>query len=262
MKRINPYLNDESLAVPWIFPHAITVDGGADFRSATFEAACRAFGITIVLAPPNAPATKPHVERNFGTTSTDFAQWLAGSTGNSLLTVKHDNPTLTLDSVRLAFDAWITTVFMNKQHGGLRSPLFPVASGHRTRCTRRCSKSALEFSFRSERRTSLLFFPPKVGSSATKDRVPESQVRLAAGGGPSNRSLSGAPAGSRQARTFAIRFDPCNDNAVWVQHPETAEWIECWDKGSTIGCVDGGPRPRSGSSNALEPARRREAEDG
>ncbi|WP_314452817.1 hypothetical protein [uncultured Microbacterium sp.] len=84
MKRVNPYLDDESLAVPWIFPNAITVDGGADFRSATFEAACIAFGITIVLAPPHARTAKPHVERNFGTMSTDFATWLAGSTGNAV----------------------------------------------------------------------------------------------------------------------------------------------------------------------------------
>ena len=45
-----------------------------------------------------------------------------------------------------------------------------------------------------------------------------------------NRSLTGAAAGSRHARQFDIRYDPYNSNAVWVQHPETGEWIECWDK--------------------------------
>lgn len=233
MKRINPYLDDESLAVPWIFPHAITVDGGADFRSATFEAACRAFGITLVLAPPNAPATKPHVERNFGTTSTDFAQWLAGSTGNSVANRgKRDNPTLTLDSVRLAFDAWITTVFLNKQHGGLRSPLFPGREWTPNQMYAALFEvgPGVQLPFRAEDFLALL---PSEGRIISDEGI---EFRNRKYDSPlladlRNRSLSGAPAGSRQARTFSIRFDPCNDTAVWVQHPETEEWIECWDKG-------------------------------
>jgi hypothetical protein len=43
------------------------------------------------------------------------------------------------------------------------------------------------------------------------------------------RSLTGAKAGSTRARKFDISYDPFNTNAVWVHHPETQEWIECWD---------------------------------
>jgi hypothetical protein len=44
-----------------------------------------------------------------------------------------------------------------------------------------------------------------------------------------DRSLTGAAAGSTRARKFDISYDPYNSNAVWVRHPETDEWIECWD---------------------------------
>ncbi|WP_439901149.1 Mu transposase C-terminal domain-containing protein [Microbacterium azadirachtae] len=232
MKKINPYLDDDSLAVPWIFPHSITVDGGADFRSATFEAACRAFGIHLVLAPPNNATVKPHVERNFGTTSSDFATWLAGSTGNAVHNRgKRDVPILTLDSVRLAFDVWITTVFLNKQHGGLISPLFPGR-----RWTPNQMYAALfevgpgvQLPFRAEDFFALLPTAPRVISNegiAFRNRTYDSPFLADL----RNRSLTGAAAGSRRARQFDIRYDPYNSNAVWVQHPETGEWIECWDK--------------------------------
>ncbi|WP_029265175.1 MULTISPECIES: Mu transposase C-terminal domain-containing protein [unclassified Microbacterium] len=232
MKKINPYLDDDSLAVPWIFPHSITIDGGADFRSATFEAACRAFGINLVLAPPNAPTVKPHVERNFGTTSSDFATWLAGSTGNSVHNRgKHAVPILTLDSVRLAFDAWITTVFLNSQHRGLRSPLFPGRKWTPNQMYAALFEvgPGVQLPFRAEDFFALLPSEPRVISNegiTFKNRVYDSPLLADL----RNRSLTGATAGSRQARQFDIRFDPYNSNAVWVQHPETDEWIECWDK--------------------------------
>ncbi|GAA2051740.1 Mu transposase C-terminal domain-containing protein [Leifsonia soli] len=232
MKQVNPYLDDDSLAVPWIFPHAITIDGGADYRSATFEAACRAFGITLVLAPPRAPTAKPHVERNFGTISSDFATWLAGATGNSVANRgERDCPTLTMDSLRLALDAWITTVYLNKQHSGLRSPLFPGRAW-----TPNQMYSALfevgpgvQLPFRAEDFFALLPPARRVVSDegiAFRNRQYDSPLL----GNLRNRSVTGAAAGSRQARKFDIRFDPYNTNAVWIQHPETLEWIECWDK--------------------------------
>lgn len=232
MKKINPYLDDDSLAVPWIFPHSITIDGGADFRSATFEAACRAFGINLVLAPPNAPTVKPHVERNFGTTSSDFATWLAGSTGNAVHNRgKRDAPILTLDSVRLAFDVWITTVFLNKQHGGLRSPLFPGRKWTPNQMYAALFEvgPGVQLPFRAEDFFSLLPSEPRVISKegiAFRNRVYDSPLLADL----RNRSLTGAAAGSRQARQFDIRYDPHNSNAVWVEHPETGKWIECWDK--------------------------------
>lgn len=231
MKQVNPYLDDDSLAVPWIFPHAITIDGGADFRSATFEAACRAFGVTLVLAPPNAPTVKPHVERNFGTTSSSFATWLAGATGNSVANRgKRDNPTLTLDSVRLAFETWITTVYLNTQHGGLKSPLFPGREWTPNQMYAALFEvgPGVQLPFRAEDFFALLPTKTRVISSEgiefnnrTYDSPLLADLR--------DRSLTGAASGSTQARRFDISYDPYNHNAVWVRHPETNAWIECWD---------------------------------
>lgn len=232
MKRVNPYLDDDSLAVPWIFPHAITIDGGADYRSATFEAACRAFGITLVLAPPNAPTVKPHVERNFGTTSTNFATWLAGATGNSVANRgKRDVPTLTLDSVRLAFETWITTVYLNTQHGGLRSPLFPGREWTPNQMYAALFEvgPGVQLPFRAEDFFALLPTKPRVISNegiAFQNRTYDSPLLADLRG----RSMTGTGSpGSRSARKVDISYDPYNLNAVWVHHPETKDWIECWD---------------------------------
>lgn len=206
MKQINPYLDDESLAVPWIFPHAITIDGGADFRSAVFEAACRSFGITLVLAPPHAPTVKPHVERNFGTTSTDFATWLAGSTGNSVANRgMRDNPTLTLDSVRLAYEAWITLIYLNKKHGGLRSPLFPGREWTPNQMYAALFEvgPGVQLPFRAEEFFALL---PKehrvIGKEGVEFRNRTYDSALLAD--LRNRSLAGATAGSLRARKLEI----------------------------------------------------------
>lgn len=231
MKLINPYLEDDSLAVPWIFPHAITIDGGADFRSATFEAACRAFGITLVLAPPNTPTVKPHVERNFGTTSTTFASWLAGATGNAIGNRgKRDTPTLTIDSVRFAFDVWITTVFLNTQHGGLQSPLFPGRKWTPNQMYAALFEvgPGVQLPFRAEDFFALMPTTRRIISKEGiefRNRVYDSPLLFDL----RNRSLTGAPAGSKKARKFNISYDPHNSNAVWVRHPDTGEWIECWD---------------------------------
>lgn len=231
MKQVNSYLDDDSLAVPWIFPHAITIDGGADYRSATFEAACRAFGITLVLAPPRTPTVKPHVERNFGTTSSDFATWLAGATGNSVANRgERDSPTLTMDSLRLAFDAWVTIVYLNKQHGGLRSPLFPGREWTPNQMYAALFEvgPGVQLPFRAEDFFALLPTKQRVISgngielhNRTYDSPMLSDLR--------DLSLTGAAPGTTRARKFSVSFDPYNSNAVWVRHPETDAWIECWD---------------------------------
>lgn len=231
MKRVNPYLDDDSLAVPWIFPNSITIDGGADFRSAAFESACIAFGITLVLAPPHAPTVKPHVERNFGTMSTDFATWLAGSTGNAVHNRgRRDNPTLTIDSVRLAFDAWVTTVYLNRQHNGLQSPMFPGRKWTPNQMYAALFEvgPGVQLPFRAEEFLELLPSEPRViGKNGILlfNRTYDSDLL----GELRHRSLTRADPGSLRARKFEIHYDPFNANAVWVKHPTTGEWIECWD---------------------------------
>lgn len=233
MKKVNAYLADDSLAVPWIFPQAIALDAGADFRSAVFEAACRTFGITMIPVAPADPTSKPHVERFFGTVSTSFATWLSGSTGNSVANRgKRDTPTLTLESVRMAFDTWVTKVYLNRPHKGLKmehspgknwtpnqkySQLFEVGPGIQLPFGREEFFALLPTEERVISDSGIDFRNRRYDSSLLSD------LR--------NRSLTGSAAGSKQARKFPVSFDPYNSACVWVRHPETEAWIECWDTG-------------------------------
>lgn len=231
MKKVNSYLTDDSLAVPWIFPQAVALDAGADFRSAVFEAACKAFGITMIPVAPGDPTSKPHVERFFGSVSTTFATWLSGSTGNSVANRgRRDTPTLTLESVRMAFDTWVTKVYLNRPHKGLRmkhspgrnwtpnqkySQLFEVGPGVQLPFGREEFFALLPTAERMISDSGIDFRNRRYDSALLSD------LR--------NRSLTGSTAGSKRARKFPVSYDPYNSACVWVRHPETATWIECWD---------------------------------
>ncbi|WP_136055027.1 Mu transposase C-terminal domain-containing protein [Microbacterium sp. K24] len=122
-------------------------------------------------------------------------------------------------------------MFLNKQHSGLRSPLFPGR-----KWTPNQMYAALfdvgpgvQLPFRAEDFFALLPTARRIISDegiAFQNRRYDSALLADL----RNRSLTGAAAGSLQARQFDIHFDPYNTNAVWVQHPETGKWIECWDQ--------------------------------
>ncbi|MEU4013870.1 MULTISPECIES: Mu transposase C-terminal domain-containing protein [unclassified Microbacterium] len=231
MKQVNPYLTDDSLALPWIFPRSITIDGGADFRSRTFRDACSAYGIHRELAPSRTPTVKPHVERNFGTLSTDFAAWLAGFVGNSVAhRAAKDDPTLTLDSLRLILDSWITNIYLNRPHRGLKSTSSPgrIFTPNQMYTELFAVGPGVPVPFGVEEYLALLPTERRMigraGIELHNRRYDSPHLEDLR-----NRSLTGAEPGSAKARKFPVSFDPYNANAVWVRHPETGVWIECWD---------------------------------
>lgn len=231
MKQVNPYLTDDSLALPWIFPRSITIDGGADFRSHTFKDACRAYGVHIDLAPSRTPTVKPHVESNFRTLSSDFAAWLAGFVGNSVAhRAATDDPTLTLDSLRLILDSWITNIYLNRPHRGLKSNRSPgrTFTPNQMYAELFAVGPGVQVPFGVEEYLALLPTERRMigpaGIEFHNRRYDSPHLE-----GLRNRSLTGAEPGSKRARKFPVSFDPYNANAIWVRHPETAVWIECWD---------------------------------
>ncbi|MEJ1089764.1 Mu transposase C-terminal domain-containing protein [Microbacterium sp. Mu-80] len=231
MKQVNSYLTDDSLALPWIFPRSITIDGGADFRSRTFKDACRAYGIHIDLASRGTPTVKPHVERNFGTLSSDFAAWLAGFVGNSVVNrARHDDPTLTLDSLRLILDSWISNIYLNRPHRGLKSKDSPsrTFTPNQMYAELFAVGPGVPIPFGVEEYLALLPTERRMigraGIELHNRRYDSPHLEDLR-----NRSLTGAEPGSAKARKFSVSFDPYNANTVWVRHPETDVWIECWD---------------------------------
>ncbi|WP_454167899.1 Mu transposase C-terminal domain-containing protein [Microbacterium lacticum] len=119
---------------------------------------------------------------------------------------------------------------MNKQHGGLKSPLFPGREWTPNQMYAALFEvgPGVQLPFRAEDFFALLPTKPRVISSEGiefNNRTYDSPLLADLRG----RSLTGAAAGSTLARKFDISYDPYNSNAVWVRHPETEEWIECWD---------------------------------
>ena len=76
------WMADRSVEALWPtagLPEALHVDNGADFRSRTFERACRNHGIQIKWRPVGEPHFGGHIERLIGTTM-GAVQMLPGST--------------------------------------------------------------------------------------------------------------------------------------------------------------------------------------
>lgn len=119
---------EHAAARPVIVPSTIVCDHGKVFVSHSFRASCRFLGINFQPAHKGTPTDKPHVERTIGSVSTLFAQYLAGYVGRGVEHRGHrveDGPLWTLVEVQDLLDEWITLVWQNRPHDGLRDPLAP-----------------------------------------------------------------------------------------------------------------------------------------
>jgi putative transposase len=115
-------------AVPPIIPEAIVIDGGHAFASRNFQTACDVFGTEVIYAPPRTPTHKPHIERTLGSAATLFAQYLTGYTGRSAeyrgRDIEHE-PLWPLHQLQELLEQWLSAVWQNRIHDGLRDPLAP-----------------------------------------------------------------------------------------------------------------------------------------
>ncbi|NCD18817.1 MAG: hypothetical protein EOL89_02360 [Actinobacteria bacterium] len=114
---------------PFIFPSRIVTDNGADYMSDTVRSTCQQLGISLTHAVPGQPTDKALVERAFDAINKMFAQHVPGFTGGDTKrrgTLPESDPGL-LDVYTLAelFDRWVTVVWQNTPHEGLRDPVFP-----------------------------------------------------------------------------------------------------------------------------------------
>lgn len=210
---------------PYIFPRRILIDNGQDYRSLVFRAACERYGISITEAPPQSPTSKAHVERNFGTINSKFTQYLPGYAGGSInrkgqRAEKED--VMNLRDVDELFDRWVSIVYQNREHSGLRDYDDPTL--RHTPNTMFMASVAVAGHFAiplpeddfialmpSERRT------VQSDGISFRGRTYDSPHLLPY---RRQRDLDGA------ARQVEMHFDPADKHQVWVRSDD-GTWITC-----------------------------------
>jgi transposase InsO family protein len=226
MQEYSDYLNDPTQAIPFIYPEEITVDGGADFRSQVFEDASKRYGITLNLTAPGSPTQKPHVERIFRTIREGFAEKLPGYVGQS---VAHrgrlDDPVLSLSELKVLFELWVATVYMNTPTDALRDPVRP-----RVRWTPRQRYASLlrvtgEVPVPFSREDALSILPVVERTLQSSGVNFQNRVYTS----PQLREFYRLDEGTIR-RKFRILYNPHNLDCVWIEHPTTGARVELLDR--------------------------------
>lgn len=214
--------------VPFIYPQRLIVDNGADYRSHVFLSACERFGVDLSIAPPGSPTWKAVVENFFAIAMILFAEQIPGFIGGNVLDRAHTDPPveslLTIDQLAELWDEWVTVVWQNRVHGGLMDPQnkkremtpnkmylasYAAASPVPLPITRDDYIALLPVQFRTVQPDGITIATRRYDS-----------VGLA--------GMRGRQSGDvRNANRWAVRYDPLDPAAVWVQHPDTGAWVEC-----------------------------------
>ena len=226
MQAVNSWLGDDSLALPYIFPEEITLDGGKDFRSTVFTDACLRYGISLNLAAPYTPTQKPHVERAFNTIREGFVRYLAGYTGPGVShRGKRDDPVWSLAALDMLFEMWVSTVYLNTPTEALRDPLHPDLKWTPNQ------KYAASFSVAAG-------LPIPFGTDDYVALLPWVERKIDIEGVRLHNRIYAAPALAsfrRRSSTlpsgkWRVHYNPYSTASVWMRNPETDQWIELIDR--------------------------------
>ncbi|WP_166879112.1 helix-turn-helix domain-containing protein [Salinibacterium sp. ZJ450] len=219
-------LPPDDIERPFIYPQRIIIDNGLDFRGSTFDAACRKFGISLTYARPNKPIDKPEVERLFGTITRGFLSKLPGYVGNAVKnrgrSPESDN---LLNVVLLAegLDRWITSVYQNNPHDGLRDPMHPhiALSPNQMHAAMASLSGTVQMPLSSEDLIELL---PIDHRKITKEGI---QINYLKYNSKELQALRHLPSNNKSKNyKWEVRSNPYNPRLIWVRHPEQG-WIEC-----------------------------------
>lgn len=214
--------------VPFIYPQRLLMDNGADYRSDVFMAACARFGIDVTFAPPGSGWVKGVVEKFFDNVTTEFAERLPGYKARRVSDrgVKEPDPDdlLTIDQLAELWDEWVTVIWQNRIHTGLLDPMnsgrkmtpnkmyiasYPVTAPVPLPLTRDEYIALLPAQFRAITDNGIVIDHRRYDS---EQLIP----------------MRGSKSGDRRHQgLWAVRYDPYDPAAVWVQDPDTQEWIEC-----------------------------------
>ena len=191
---------------------------------------CAQFGISIAQAPPYSPTFKPHVERTMRTINNQFFKTLPGYVGNSVAnrgreTEIASSGLLTIAEFADLFEQWLVLVWQNRPNDGLRDRSMPgrsltpnqmYAAMFDAKCRHPGTYRRRHLHLPHADRT-----PHHPGAGHHGPRTsPIGCGQTAALGWP--RKCPTTKGGK-----WEIRYDPMDDERVWVADPETGQWIEC-----------------------------------
>ncbi|MBB3237155.1 Mu transposase C-terminal domain-containing protein [Phyllobacterium endophyticum] len=191
--------------VPWPAqgkPRSIHVDNGRDFRSRVFQAACGEWGIDLVYRPPGSPHFGGHIERLIGTMM-GAVHLLPGTTQSSVAAKGSYNAEAMATMTLSEFDSWFALEicrYNNSIHSSLGCT--PVAkwetlSGEMS--------GDIPFDMDAFR----VSFLPSEQRQVRRDGIHLFDIRY----------WSDALAGhvGRKDRKVAVRYDPRDLSAIWVE---------------------------------------------
>lgn len=213
-------------ARPIITPESITIDRGKVFVGTTFLEACQRLQISVTKAAPRTPTDKPHVERAFAAINSSFTEVLNSYTGMRVAHKGEDPESqalFTLAEVQILLDQWVTQIWQNRPHEGLRHPAIP-----RERLTP------------NEMYTAAASVAPTMNVVLTTDDyielLPKATRRANDYGinfdaliydGPELRELyrENSARLARDSR-IQIRYEPYRVNTIWARDEANARWVE------------------------------------
>jgi len=218
---------------PFIYPECIVIDNGADFRSAIVQSTAAKLGMGISIARPYSPTDKAIIERFFLTLNDGFLAKLPGYVGGAVSErgekIEQEN-LLTLPVLAELLEEWVSIVYQNQRHQGLRAPMSP--------------RIALSPNQMYE---AMATFSGKVPIPVTRDEyiglLPDKSCVIGAEGVEVNyrkynsvelQALRHLPSAyPSRNRKWEVRFNPYNPLFVWVRNPRGG-WIEgAWRESET-----------------------------
>jgi putative transposase len=217
-----------AIAMPYIRPETITTDRGKDYLSSTFVSGCAQFGISIAQAPPYSPTFKPHVERTMRTIDDQFFKTLPGYVGNSVANRGRQTEIacsgmLTIAEFADLFEQWLVLVWLNRPNDGLRDRSMPGRSLTPNQMYAAMFDASAGIPVPIDEGTYISLMP-------IERRTIQAQgitVRNIAYWSERLLPWIGRKCPTTKDGKWEIRYDPMDDERVWVADPEAGRWIEC-----------------------------------
>ncbi|PZF32067.1 DDE-type integrase/transposase/recombinase [Curtobacterium sp. MCPF17_051] len=212
---------------PYIRVQRIIFDNGKDYRSDVFRAACEKFGVSCTESAPYSPDDKPLIERFWSTVRTGFSQYIPGYIGNSVENrgkPEPDSDLLRIDELIQLFDLWITVVYQNRVHAGLKDPLDPAAPQTPNSIFMAYQQVGDAIPMALTRDDFIDILPVEYRTIQTDG------IELGYGkyDSPQLTDLRRMPSlDGRHRNQWAVSWDPYDERFVWLRDPESHEWIEC-----------------------------------